>query len=160
MPLRALPTPVGLCCDRSQRSLVHRVATAGRWRQRQQLLLDVRGEVVQVHDLRHAGLGDVGEARQLGLVPHLPLAEHPVELDRQRHQSRHTGDSAWLHRVDAWGRVRRDLPSVVPPSEVQLAPNFNHAASSTCFPSSPSPSASDLIPVGWKATSMLLSAAS
>jgi len=51
-------------------------------RQIEYFLLDVRCEVQQVHDLRHAGLGDVGEAGQLGHVSDLAGAEQVVEADR------------------------------------------------------------------------------
>ncbi|MEM6504458.1 MAG: hypothetical protein AAF711_03230, partial [Planctomycetota bacterium] len=56
-------------------------------------LLYVRREMQQVHDLRHAGLGDVGEASQFGHVADLASAEEVVEADRQGHELGDPGDA-------------------------------------------------------------------
>jgi len=63
------------------------IVTARNRLQEKELLLDVRREVVQVHDLRHPRLGDVGQAGEFGLIAYLPLAEELFEVDRQGHQA-------------------------------------------------------------------------
>ncbi|MCK6486716.1 MAG: hypothetical protein L6R00_21630, partial [Phycisphaerae bacterium] len=110
----------------------------------QEFLLDVRRQVVEVHDLRHARLGDVGQAGQLGLVGDLPPADQPVELNRQGHQTGHTGDAAWLDGRGARVCVSHDQSPVFPPKQMHLAPDFDHAASSTPCCSSMPGFASDL----------------
>ena len=69
-------------------------------RQEQQGLLDVRGQVVQIHDLRHARLGDVGQPDRFGDVGDLALADRPVESDGQGHEP---GDARDAPRRDLLG---------------------------------------------------------
>lgn len=65
MPTSALHAPAGVGSERSKVALADLLASRRKWLQEQELLLDVRREVVQVHDLRHARLSDVGEAGEL-----------------------------------------------------------------------------------------------
>ena len=62
--------------------------------QEQDLLLDFRREMQQVHDLRDAGAGDVPEACDLGKVAHLPIADELFEADGERHESGYARQSA------------------------------------------------------------------
>jgi len=61
------------------------------WRKAEDVLLNVWGQVEQVHDLRHAGLGDMGEAGQLGLIGDFAVAQELIEADGQGHPLRHAG---------------------------------------------------------------------
>ncbi|MCK6486638.1 MAG: hypothetical protein L6R00_21215, partial [Phycisphaerae bacterium] len=120
------------------------VATGrGEWEE-EKLLLDVGGEVVEVHDLRHARLGDVRKAGQFGLIRDFANADEPIEVDRQGHQTGHTGDAAWLDGRGARVCVSHDQSPVFPPKQMHLAPDFDHAASSTPCCSSMPGFASDL----------------
>jgi len=65
---------------------MHKVAAVRHTGQEQQLFLYVRCQMVQIHDLRDAGLGNVCEAGQLGQVRDLALVDQAVEADRQSHQ--------------------------------------------------------------------------
>ena len=110
---------------------MHKVAAVRHTGQEQQLFLDVRCQMVQIHDLRDAGLRDVSEAGQLGKVRNPALADEAVEADRQSHQA---GDSGDASRLDLFGRpglVGDGLTSVVAADEVYLAFDRDHAASST-----------------------------
>jgi len=67
--------------------LADEVAALDRSGQKQESFLDVRGEVQQVHDLRHAGAGDVPQADQVGLASYLRGLDQPINADRHRHQA-------------------------------------------------------------------------
>jgi len=60
--------PVGNERDRSELQPPDRFAAKLDRRQEQGVLPDVGGQVQQVHDLRHAGAGDVAEAGQASVV--------------------------------------------------------------------------------------------
>lgn len=51
--------------------------------QKQDLFLDIRRKVQQVHDLRHPRLRDLTESGELGEIRDDALPEEPVVLDRQ-----------------------------------------------------------------------------
>ena len=114
-------------------SLTDRGAAPVGSRQEQDVLLDVRGEVQQVHDLRHAGAGDVAEAGQLGVVGDLAVVgTSSSKWMRQRHQpgdpghaARCVGGLAWPSREHLAARAccrsepasdRQSLSCGLPPS--------------------------------------------
>ena len=77
-PHPSLPPPVHLRCARPQVAFRDRVAPALGPRQTEDLLLDIGGEVEQVHDLGDASAGDVTEAGEFGLVDDGFVAEEPI----------------------------------------------------------------------------------
>jgi hypothetical protein len=110
-----------------EHALVDGIAALFHGWQQQQFLLDIGREVVEIHDLRHPGLGDVRQAGHFGLVPYLPVPQQPVEPNRQGHQLGDSRDSPrrgllgpvcslghflpaervgnlWAHKVRARGR--------------------------------------------------------
>src|SRR4051812_35752538 len=79
-----LLTPIDMPDDRAQVSLVQSRSLC----QKQELLLNVRGEMEQLHDLRHAPTRDRPQAGQLGVISQ-PLLPHPsLKANGQRHQPR------------------------------------------------------------------------
>lgn len=55
-------------------------------RQKKQVLLDVRREETEVHDLGDTGAADVAEAGEVGHVGYLALGEQPLEVNSERHK--------------------------------------------------------------------------
>lgn len=90
-PSASLGGPFKRRRQRSYQTFVDSLTTAVSGGQEEQFFLDVRSQAIQVHDLRHPRLGHMGEPGQLRLVPHLSLAEEPVEVDGQGHQARNPG---------------------------------------------------------------------
>tara|TARA_Y100001933_G_scaffold264270_1_gene329134 strand:- start:54 stop:335 length:282 start_codon:yes stop_codon:yes gene_type:complete len=88
MPLFA---PVRVGNDASEISLRHRISPHLDRLHEQDLLLNVRGQVQQVHDLRHTRLRDLGEVSQLRLVRHNAVHDQLVESDGQSHELRDSG---------------------------------------------------------------------
>jgi len=148
-PHPPLLAPVKDSGDRPNHVLEDRIATVVGAGQEENLLLDVGGDLKQVHDLGHTRAADVAEPGNLGLVGDLSSLDQAVEADGQGHQARDTRDSACRRGL---GFRRRafvdDLAAVAPSSEMDLALNRQalHAMTS-CWLSS---SASVLMPVGWK----------
>src|SRR6266404_5607792 len=64
------------------------LARRGLGTRKQYLLLDVRSEVQQIHDLRHPGACDVAQSGEVGVVSNLAAIHHVLKLDRQRHKAR------------------------------------------------------------------------
>jgi hypothetical protein len=62
----------------------------------QELLLDIRCEVQQVHDLGQPGSAHAAQPRQLRLIRHNIVTEELIEPDRERHQP-----------CDSWDAARR-----------------------------------------------------
>ncbi len=81
-PRTPLPRSTQLSCDRPQVTFGDRWLTAGHLGQKQNRLLDVRGQVQQVHDLGHPGRGHLPDASDLGLIGYHPLADQSVHPDR------------------------------------------------------------------------------
>ena len=63
-------------------------------RQEEDRLLDVWGEQRQVHYLRDAGAGDMGEPGQFGVVGHLTRVNEFLHADGQSHEARNARDGA------------------------------------------------------------------
>ena len=77
-PHPPLLPPIPLGCDGPTVTFADRIPASLRRRQKQDLFLDVGGQIQQVHDLRQPGPGDVAQAGQLGLVGY-SLPENPVK---------------------------------------------------------------------------------
>ena len=67
-------------------------------RQEEDLLLDIRGELQQVHNLRDSCSRDVAEAGEVGLVGNHALADEAVKADGQRHDAGDAGHAAGFDR--------------------------------------------------------------
>ena len=93
-PLLPLLPPTEHRGDRPDCVLPYRVAPALDTRQEEKVLLDVRSQEVQVHDLRDPRPRHVAHAGQLRVVADVTPADEPVHPDRQRHQTRDAGDAA------------------------------------------------------------------
>ncbi|MBX3387116.1 MAG: hypothetical protein KF768_11140 [Phycisphaeraceae bacterium] len=61
------------------------VAPVHRGGHEKKLLLNIRREVQQVHDLSYPRLRDFAYVGEFRLVGHDALAEHSVEVNRKRH---------------------------------------------------------------------------
>ena len=82
--------PLG--CDAPTVTLRDRIPASLRGRQAQDMLLYVRGQLKEVHDLRHPCPGHVPEAGQVGLVGYGAGPDQVVvEADRQGHQPADAG---------------------------------------------------------------------
>src|SRR5947209_15023007 len=57
-------------------------------RQKRKLLLNIRGQMKQLHDLCHASPSHVAETSQLSVVLNLLIPQQPFKADRECHQSR------------------------------------------------------------------------
>ncbi len=85
-PIVALLWPIAQPRDRPQIPLGKHILARSDWRQVQNFFLNVRSQMQEIHDLRHARLRDVGEACEVGHVGDGAIIEHLVEADRQGHQ--------------------------------------------------------------------------
>jgi len=135
-PHLSLIPPVSQLGNRAKVAFGDRVASFSHWREVQYRFLDVRRQVQQVHDLCHAGLGDVGEAGQFGLVGDLAVAQEFVEPDGQGHQLRHAGSAAGvvdqnvacysLPPVSAGLRIRFDEKDIAESFEISFDEGPRH----------------------------------
>jgi hypothetical protein len=73
--------------------------------QEQQLLLDVRPEVQEVHDLRDPGARHASLPCQLGIVGHFAIGHHLVEPDRQKFAGPSSCVASMLRRHGNHGRL-------------------------------------------------------
>jgi len=85
-PGTTLFPPFGFGGDGANLPLLDRVSACFDRRQEQDLLLNVKGEIQEVHDLRHPRPRDVAQPRQVGVVAHLALRQQPLETNGQRHE--------------------------------------------------------------------------
>lgn len=78
-----------------------RVPSFHRGLQEQDRLLDVRGKIQQVHDLRGPGPRDVTEPGDVGVVLDVTLLEEIFEANRQGHEPADPRDAAgwWGSRL-------------------------------------------------------------
>ena len=86
-----------------------RVAAPRRFRQEQELLLDVRGQKQQVHDLGDARPADVPQACQSRVVRGNALAHETVQFDGQGHEACHARYAARWQRQRRWHGARFEL---------------------------------------------------
>ena len=70
------------------------IPSHGCGRQKENLLLDVWGQMQQVHDLCHAWLGDVGDCGQVRLRTHDAIPQELVEPNREGHKAGYAGYAA------------------------------------------------------------------
>ena len=63
-------------------------------RQKKDLFLNVRSEIEQLHDLRHAGSRHPAEAGQFRIIPNRFLPHQPLKPDGERHEPRDPGNGA------------------------------------------------------------------
>ncbi len=80
-PQAPLLAPVEGCGDRLQPGQVNRVAAVLGRRQEQDLLLDVRGQMEQVHDLGYPRPGHVAQLGQLAVVRDATSLDRVVKPD-------------------------------------------------------------------------------
>ena len=78
--------------------LPNRVAADHGTRQVKNLLLDIRSEKQQVHDLGDAGTADVRQGSQLRIILDNAFAQKPIGMMCQCQQPRHTRDISLLSR--------------------------------------------------------------
>ena len=97
-PLRTLFTPQQTAHQGSKMALGDDVATLLRWRQKEDFLLDVGGQVPQVEDLREPGAADTSQLCQFSLIGHAALAEQTVQVNGQGHQPSDAGNASWERR--------------------------------------------------------------
>ena len=141
-PHCALLRPVYFGRDRPQPFLMNGGPPRGNTRQKQQLFLDVRSQVIEIHDLRDPWLCDMCQASQFRKVGDFALLNLLIEADGQCHQLGHQWQ-LWFSR-DGGGRwLIGELPtSLASTLERNRLGDRNHAALSW------EPVASDLIPAG------------
>ena len=88
--------PVDATDNAPQVSLIETVD----WREKKDLFLNVRREIEQLHDLRHAGSRDVAVPGQVRIIPNLAFAQQSFKPDRQRHEPGDPGNrvanQGWL----------------------------------------------------------------
>ena len=146
LPHLPLLPPIENGRDGPDHDLTDGSSAALRAGQEEDILMDVRGQFEQVHDLRDSGTGDVTEPGDLGLVGNLPRLDQPVEADGQSHQTR---DGSGWYRLSLRRRAfLDDLATAMSATDVELSLNrqaLSHARASCSFSSS----VSVLMPVGW-----------
>jgi hypothetical protein len=81
-------------------------------RQKQELFLNVRSQIEQLHDLCHASARHPAEASEFRTVPNCLVPEQPVKTDGKRHEPRDPGSGA-DSLVASW-RLRSN--PVLPPA--------------------------------------------
>lgn len=124
-PEPPLLPPVENHSYRPDRMLADRVAAALDEWQVQECLLNVWGQVEQVHDLRDACPGDMAQSGELSVIGHGAVAEQTIEPNRQRHQPRDPRHSAGARRrrsFDLLMRLKHAL-AVVPAVELECSSN-------------------------------------
>jgi hypothetical protein len=126
----ALFGPFHLCGYRPQHSFVYWLAAICDPWEEEKRFLDVRGQVVEVHDLRHPGLGDVADAGQFGKVLDFSLADQPVTVNGQGHEAGDTRNPAGLNFGFRSRGVDDFLPTPFSAHEINLAFDGDHAAAS------------------------------
>lgn len=98
-----------------------RIAPGRHSRQEQDLLLDVRCQLQEVHDLSHPRPGDVTEAGQIGLVGDGSRSDQVVEPDIQGHQPADAGDDGDRPLLGlVLYTLANDLPPLASASEMNL----------------------------------------
>lgn len=90
-PQETLTAPIDLSRDGPKFMLGHRVSAARDRRHKEDGLLQVGREVQEIHDLRHAGAGDVTNGSEVRLRAHRSFPNEAIEPDRQCHQPRDPG---------------------------------------------------------------------
>jgi len=100
--------------DRLQLGQPNRVATPAGWGQEQDLLLDIRGQNEQVHDLSNASSAHAAELGQLAVVGDTAGAYEVFHADSQGHQASDARNSAGF---------RGKAISSAAPGKVQVALN-------------------------------------
>lgn len=93
LPRRPLLLPIRDDRNLSDLALAEAWDSLGGWLKIQDCLLDVRGEVGEVEDLRDAGACDAGGAGEFGLVLDLACVEEMVKANRKRHELRNVRHS-------------------------------------------------------------------
>jgi len=95
-PRGSLMLPVRLSSDRAEvvfRDGVPAILGAG---EEQEGLLDVGGEMEEVHDLAHPGTGDLAPPGEGSVVSSLATPEEALEVDRKGHEASNPRDVARL----------------------------------------------------------------
>ena len=64
----------------------------------QNLFLDVRGQIQQVHDLRDPCAADMPEPGEVGIIADFAPVHHLLELDGQGHQAGEPGNGGSIVR--------------------------------------------------------------
>lgn len=88
LPLHALLLPLQFGSDAPQISLDDGVASPRYPRQEEYLLLYVRCQMQEVHDLGHASAGHVTHSGNFSVVGDGPVPDHSIQLDSQGHDAR------------------------------------------------------------------------
>ena len=89
-PPPPLHIPIHHPSDPPHIDLLERVRPRLNTRQEENRLLNLRSQVGQPHDVRHAGSGDVSVVRKFGLVLDHAVRDQLVTLNRKCHEARHT----------------------------------------------------------------------
>ena len=87
-PHLPLPAPVGNSGDRPHVSFQNRVSALHCIRKKEDILLDVRSEVEQIHDLGDACTGYVAQAGEVRIVLYIPSLDQSLKADRQSQELR------------------------------------------------------------------------
>jgi hypothetical protein len=61
----------------------------------QDLVLDVRRQQQQIHDLRHPRSANVAEPGNVSVIAELAPIDHMLELDRERHQAGYSREARY-----------------------------------------------------------------
>src|SRR5436190_23057690 len=131
MPGAPLLAPIQLRHYPAQLPLSNRIVSCRHWLHEQYLLLNIRRQQQQVHDLRKPCPTNVPQPGQIRVIPHVAVSDQFLEPVCQRQQSSHTGHTATWGQRDCGFAEFQHLPPLATAVEPDLRPKLDRRRHAT-----------------------------